>query len=105
MSPFTDKLKLTHVFTNAVLQTTGKELPDWGFRQQEVVSNRHFTTGDGTEWLVDDHRHPYAPANAAMVRRQPMGFWLRLVELHIAMFRANNQLLVRGRDSGERESG
>lgn len=95
LQPFVHEFRLVHVLTQAALQTTGKVLPDWGYKQLEVVANRHETTGTNSLWTIDDHQSRDARASGDKIERPRMNFWQKFVELHRTMFRANNELLVR----------
>ncbi|XP_075690801.1 protein O-mannosyl-transferase 1 [Rhinoderma darwinii] len=52
------EVKLVHVNTSAALKLSGSTLPDWGFRQLEVVGDK---TAKGSHqslvWNVEEHRY------------------------------------------------
>jgi dolichyl-phosphate-mannose-protein mannosyltransferase len=89
------RLRLTHISTSSALQITNKRLPDWGFGQLEVVTSRHALQSPESVWRVDDHWHPNATHKDPTIVRPRMSFWEQLIELHVEMFKANNNLLVR----------
>ena len=91
---------LIHVFTDAALLTTNKELPDWGYKQLEVACDRESKDHRSALWVVDDHLKPGLKDKGETVRRKHLNFWDKLEELHLAMFKANNQLTVRNRWGG-----
>ncbi|XP_024417995.2 protein O-mannosyl-transferase 1 isoform X2 [Desmodus rotundus] len=52
------EVRFVHVNTSAVLKLSGAHLPDWGFRQLEVVGEK-LTRGfhESTVWTVEEHRY------------------------------------------------
>ena len=88
------RLSLTHVDTNSALQISTKRLPAWGFGQLEVVTSRHVLHSPETVWIVDDHWHPDGKEGDPTTVRPRISFWEQLIELHVEMFKANNNLLV-----------
>ncbi|XP_078686158.1 protein O-mannosyl-transferase 1-like [Branchiostoma floridae x Branchiostoma belcheri] len=49
-------IRLVHVNTTAALKVSGLQLPDWGFHQLEVVSDR-LIQQDATVWNVEEHKY------------------------------------------------
>lgn len=49
------QVRLIHVDSRQALRYSGKQLPDWGFNQHEVVTDR-FIKQDDTVWNVEEHR-------------------------------------------------
>lgn len=49
-------VRLIHVDTNTALKFSGKQLPDWGFNQHEIVTDR-IINQDDTVWNVEEHRY------------------------------------------------
>lgn len=49
-------VRLIHVTTGQALRFTGRQLPDWGFHQHEVVADR-VVNQDDTVWNVEEHRY------------------------------------------------
>lgn len=52
----TSQVRLIHVTTGQALRFTGRQLPDWGFNQHEVVADR-VVNQDDTVWNVEEHRY------------------------------------------------
>ena len=53
----TSRIKLHHYFLKCVLSTSGKQLPKWGYEQQEVACNP--TARDpNAYWNVEDNFFP-----------------------------------------------
>ncbi|KAF5273591.1 hypothetical protein FQR65_LT04589 [Abscondita terminalis] len=49
-------IRLIHVDSNQALKYSGRQLPDWGFHQHEVVADR-IINQDDTIWNVEEHRY------------------------------------------------
>uniref|UniRef100_A0A1B0DMS8 Protein O-mannosyltransferase 1 n=1 Tax=Phlebotomus papatasi TaxID=29031 RepID=A0A1B0DMS8_PHLPP len=52
----TSHVRLIHVSTGTALRLSGRQLPDWGFNQHEVVSDR-VVVQPSTVWNVEEHRY------------------------------------------------
>lgn len=52
----TSQVRLIHVTTGQALRFSGRQLPDWGFNQHEVVADRQINQDD-TVWNVEEHRY------------------------------------------------
>lgn len=50
------RLQLIHLNSSLALRFSGRQLPDWGFHQHEVVADKELTNED-TIWNVEEHRH------------------------------------------------
>ncbi|XP_017784724.1 PREDICTED: protein O-mannosyltransferase 1 [Nicrophorus vespilloides] len=88
-------VRLIHVDTNQALKFSGKQLPDWGFHQHEVVADR-IISQDDTIWNVEEHRYTKSEdqkererdlVNAEMIPTAVthLSFWDKLYELHYKM--------------------
>lgn len=49
-------VRLVHVNSSQAMKFSGKQLPEWGFNQHEVVTDRVLKQ-DETVWNVEEHRH------------------------------------------------
>lgn len=49
-------VRLVHVNTSQALKFSGRQLPDWGFNQHEIVTDRVINQDD-TIWNVEEHRY------------------------------------------------
>ncbi|XP_023228671.1 protein O-mannosyltransferase 1-like [Centruroides sculpturatus] len=49
-------VRLIHVNSTQALKFSGKQLPEWGFNQHEVVTDRDINQDD-TIWNVEEHRY------------------------------------------------
>lgn len=50
------QLQLLHLNSSLALRFTGRQLPEWGFHQHEVVADKELKHED-TIWNVEEHRH------------------------------------------------
>lgn len=50
------QIRLIHVNSTQALKFSGRQLPDWGFRQHEVVTDKVIEQED-TIWNVEEHRY------------------------------------------------
>ncbi|KAH8379658.1 hypothetical protein KR009_006425 [Drosophila setifemur] len=89
------EVRLIHESTGAALKFSGRQLPEWGFNQHEVVADREHTQED-TIWNVEEHRYTQTEdhrererqmINAEMIptRRTRLSFWAKLLELQAKM--------------------
>jgi dolichyl-phosphate-mannose-protein mannosyltransferase len=53
---------LIHVNTGLALKFSGRQLPDWGFNQHEVVADKVIHQDD-TIWNVEEHRYTKSQLN------------------------------------------
>ena len=90
------QIRLIHVNTDYALKFSGRQLPDWGFNQHEVVADRFVDQTDSI-WNVEEHRYTKSEdqkqrerelINAEMIPLQAttLSFWEKFVELQIKMF-------------------
>ncbi len=99
----TTHFKLVHVETKTALHSTSKVLPAWAMGHQEVVASKNVDSTDGG-WLIDTVVHPNPFVDPLLnVKEKPqdklaaanMTFVDKFIELSLAMFAANNLLIVR----------
>lgn len=50
------KVVLIHFNSTQALKFSGRQLPDWGFNQHEVVTDK-IISQDDTVWNVEEHRY------------------------------------------------
>lgn len=50
------QIRLIHVNSSQALKFSGRQLPDWGFRQHEIVTDKVLDQED-TIWNVEEHRY------------------------------------------------
>ncbi|XP_049830868.1 protein O-mannosyltransferase 1 isoform X1 [Schistocerca gregaria] len=86
---------LIHVNSSQALKFSGRQLPDWGFNQHEVVTDRAIHQDD-TVWNVEEHRYTQTEdqkdrerelVNAEMIplRATTLSFWEKFLELQYKM--------------------
>ncbi|GAA6235005.1 protein O-mannosyl-transferase 1 [Lates japonicus] len=90
------EVRLVHVNTSAVLKLSGVSLPDWGFRQLEVVAEKLFKGHSSSlGWTVEEHRYGtsqeqkereaelHSPTHIDVDRK--ISFWAKFLELQWKM--------------------
>ncbi|KAK7576004.1 hypothetical protein V9T40_012290 [Parthenolecanium corni] len=89
-------IRLIHVNSSQALKFSGRQLPDWGFNQHEVVTDKVIQQDD-TIWNVEEHRYTKSEDEKERERDMvsaemiPMGvtslsFWQKFYELQYKMF-------------------
>merc|ERR1719411_2492083 len=82
----TTKVKFHHYFMKCVISCSGKQLPKWGYEQQEIACNP--TTRDpNSQWNVEDNFYPRLP-NVSF-QNFAAGFVARFLESHQVMLQGN----------------
>lgn len=92
-------IRLYHLNSSQALKVSGKQLPEWGFYQLEIVTDR-ITKQEATVWNVEEHR--YSKNNdvgknkrdleqAEMIPLTPthMSFFAKFLELQMKMITSN----------------
>ncbi|XP_059485234.1 protein O-mannosyl-transferase 2 [Neocloeon triangulifer] len=82
----TSKFRLIHHLQKCVLTTSGKQLPKWGFEQQEVSCNPNFRDKSAL-WNIEDNYSPKLP-NVTVQVYAP-SFFERFLESHAVMLQGN----------------
>ncbi|XP_030372547.1 protein O-mannosyltransferase 1 [Scaptodrosophila lebanonensis] len=96
------EIRLIHETTGAALRFSGRQLPDWGFNQHEVVADREQAHEDAI-WNVEEHRYTKTQdqrererqlLSAEMIptKRTSLSFWAKFLELQTKMFWHAKQL-------------
>ncbi|CAF4798048.1 unnamed protein product [Pieris macdunnoughi] len=80
------KFVLVHYLQSCVLTTTGKQLPKWGFEQQEVACNPNLRDLNAL-WNVEDNLFDGLPKMS--FESYASGFFERLIESHAVMLQGN----------------
>lgn len=89
-------VRLIHVHSGQALKFSGKQYPDWGFNQHEIVTDKN-TKSDETIWNVEEHRYTKVSdekererdlVGAEFVPLSPtrLSFWEKMKELQYKMF-------------------
>jgi dolichyl-phosphate-mannose-protein mannosyltransferase len=81
----TTRFRLRHVVTGCLLRSSGKTLPEWGFKQTEVTCQRLAdNASEHNIWNVEKHVNEKLPAGGTKKLRQ--GFLRSFVDLNVAMW-------------------
>jgi len=99
------QIRLVHLNSSQALKFSGRQLPDWGFRQHEVVTDKIVDQED-TIWNVEEHRYTRSDdkkerekdlmrSEMIPMERKNLTFWNKLYELQYKML-FNNQENVAG---------
>ncbi|KAG0721721.1 Protein O-mannosyltransferase 1 [Chionoecetes opilio] len=99
------QIRLIHVNSSQALKFSGRQLPDWGFRQHEVVTDKVVEQED-TIWNVEEHRYSKSEdkkerekdllrSEMIPLERKNLTYWNKLYELQYKML-FNNQENVAG---------
>ncbi|KAJ2942084.1 hypothetical protein O0L34_g11001 [Tuta absoluta] len=82
----TSKLMFVHYLQACVLTTSGKQLPKWGYEQQEVACNPNLRDRNAL-WNVEDNIFDELPK--VSFEEYASGFLERLLESHAVMLQGN----------------
>ncbi|XP_054713635.1 protein O-mannosyltransferase 1-like [Uloborus diversus] len=94
-------VRLIHINSGQALKFSGKQLPEWGFNQHEIVTDRVIHQDD-TIWNVEEHRYTKKSDQkereldmgmAEFVPLQPtkLSFFEKMWELQYKMFTTNSE--------------
>ncbi|KAK3605873.1 hypothetical protein CHS0354_017778 [Potamilus streckersoni] len=78
-------VRLVHVNTSQALKMTGKQLPEWGFHQLEVATDR-LVNQDSTIWNVEEHRYTRTPDKDGQIRDLSQAEMIPLEPTHLSFF-------------------
>ncbi|KAJ2234625.1 Protein O-mannosyltransferase 2 [Coemansia sp. RSA 485] len=87
----TTRFRLRHVAQNCALRASGKSLPQWAWKQAEIVCDRRNHLDENTVWNIESHINPLLPPAKADDLKSP--FLRNFVRLNAAMARSNNALV------------
>lgn len=90
------RLQLIHFNSSLALRFSGRQLPDWGFHQHEIVADKDLKNDD-TIWNVEEHRYTKSEdqreremqfGQAEFVPLEPtsLTFFEKFYELHYKLF-------------------
>ncbi|XP_017871438.1 PREDICTED: protein O-mannosyl-transferase 2 [Drosophila arizonae] len=82
----TSRLIFVHYLQSCVLTSSGKQLPKWGFEQQEVSCNLNIRDKNA-QWNVEDNQHRLLPSVSFSIYAP--GFFARFLESHAVMLQGN----------------
>ncbi|CCH61285.1 hypothetical protein TBLA_0E02320 [Henningerozyma blattae CBS 6284] len=85
--------RLKHSINGCYLAFTGNNLPEWGFKQQEIACIKDSSKNNKyTWWMIEDHENPDAPPKPKDFKYPKPGFWSMFFYLNRAMMATNNAL-------------
>ncbi|KAJ2719648.1 Protein O-mannosyltransferase 2 [Coemansia sp. Benny D115] len=87
----TTRFRLRHAAQNCALRASGKPLPQWAWKQAEIVCDRRNLQDENTLWNIESHINPLLPPAKAGELKSP--FLRNFVRLNLAMARTNNALV------------
>eukprot|EP00057_Strongylocentrotus_purpuratus_P034051 XP_793742.3 PREDICTED: protein O-mannosyl-transferase 1 [Strongylocentrotus purpuratus] len=85
-------IRLTHVNTSQAMKLTGQQLPDWGFYQHEVATDRVMNQ-DSNIWNVEENKHSSDKEDDFWDDTKELSFFSKFWELQWKMLEANRNLL------------
>ncbi|XP_077986750.1 protein O-mannosyl-transferase 1-like [Glandiceps talaboti] len=101
------EVRLVHVNTSQALMSTGEQLPDWGFHQFEVATERMMGQ-ESTIWNVEEHKYTRLPDQTELeFFEEPVGqtlklsFWGKLWELQWKMLFATQDVILEHKYSSD----
>ncbi|XP_022104921.1 protein O-mannosyl-transferase 1-like isoform X1 [Acanthaster planci] len=99
-------VRFLHVNTSQYLRVTGQQLPDWGFYQYEMATDRDVHQDDNV-WNVEEHQYVAVSENGDAVVHHPqvepsdetkvLNFWEKFIELQMKMFTKNSEIQLEHR--------
>lgn len=84
-------VRLIHLNTSQALKFSGKQLPDWGFHQHEVVTDRVIVQDD-TIWNVEEHRYTKNADEKERERAMVSAEFVPLQPTHLSFLRKMSEL-------------
>ncbi|CAD1811235.1 Dolichyl-phosphate-mannose--protein mannosyltransferase 2 [Candida parapsilosis] len=94
LHPLTTSFRLKNEVMNCYLGVSGSTLPQWGFRQGEVVCFKNpFKKDKRTWWNIEDHRNEHLPPAPEDFKLPKTRFIRDFIQLNLAMMATNNALL------------
>ncbi|KAI8909750.1 Dolichyl-phosphate-mannose-protein mannosyltransferase-domain-containing protein [Gorgonomyces haynaldii] len=85
------RFRIKHLNSGCLLRADRVSLPQWGFKQEEVVCQKKADKESRNNmWNIEEHSHPLLPPGGANAYRS--SFWMDFVDLNVAMWTSNNAL-------------
>lgn len=97
------RFQLIHLNSSLALKFSGRQLPDWGYHQHEIVADKDLKSLD-TIWNVEEHRHTKSEdqkereiqfGQAEFVPLEPtsLTFFEKFYELHYKLFNYHQDIM------------
>ncbi|KAK6205590.1 dolichyl-phosphate-mannose-protein mannosyltransferase 2 [Scheffersomyces amazonensis] len=94
LHPITTSFRLKNQVMNCYLGVSGNSLPQWGFRQGEVVCYKNpFRKDKRTWWNVENNRNEVLPEAPEDFKLPRTNFFRDFIQLNLAMMATNNALV------------
>ncbi|CDK27242.1 unnamed protein product [Kuraishia capsulata CBS 1993] len=94
LHPLTSSFRLYSPAMNCYLGTSGNSLPQWGFRQGEIVCHKNpFKRDKRTWWNIENHVNEDLPLPPDDFKLPKTHFLKDFVQLNLAMAATNNALV------------
>ena len=94
LHPLTSSVRFKNEILGCYLGVTDNQLPQWGFRQGEVVCwPNPFKRDKRTWWNIEDHINPNLPNPPEDFKLPKTSFFKDFIQLNIAMMATNNALV------------
>lgn len=94
LHPLTSSFRLKNEIMGCYLGVTGTSLPQWGFRQGEVVCYKNpFKKDKRTWWNLENNRNDILPPPPADFKLPKTRFLRDFIQLNLAMMATNNALV------------
>ncbi|KAK6459707.1 dolichyl-P-mannose-protein mannosyltransferase [Scheffersomyces xylosifermentans] len=95
--PLTTSIRFKSQALGCYLGVTGVSLPQWGFRQGEVVCYKNpFKKDKRTWWNIENNRNEILPPAPADFKLPKTRFMRDFIQLNLAMMATNNALIPDG---------
>ncbi|CDR44682.1 CYFA0S15e01420g1_1 [Cyberlindnera fabianii] len=92
--PLTTSFRLRHKEAGCYLMQSGNSLPQWGFRQGEVICAKNpFTRDKRTWWNIEHHANSGLPDPDPDFKLPKTNFFKDFIQLNLAMMATNNALV------------
>ncbi|CAI4961531.1 BBT_HP_G0085820.mRNA.1.CDS.1 [Saccharomyces cerevisiae] len=90
----TTSFRIKNLEMSCYLAQTGNSLPEWGFRQQEVVCMKNpFKRDKRTWWNIETHENERLPPRPEHFQYPKTNFLKDFIHLNLAMMATNNALV------------
>lgn len=94
LHPLTSSVRFRNAALGCYLGTTGNHLPQWGFRQGEVVCvKKSFKRDKRTWWNIETHENNKLESPPENFKLPKTNFFKDFIQLNLAMMATNNALV------------
>lgn len=94
LHPLTSSFRLRSKVLGCYLATSGGQLPQWGFRQGEIICAKNpFRRDKRTWWNIENHENILLPSPPEDFKLPKTNFLKDFIQLNLAMMATNNALV------------